>query len=329
LTAPLGHLQPGAHFGASIASADIDRDGTTDLIVGAPGQDVGARIDQGRVFIFFGPWSPGSSPSYSALTILEVAPVDLDPGNPAHGGRFGFSVAVGDLDRSGNLDVIVGAPSADRIAIPVVPESGAVDVFLDPPRNVTNVLRSRHLHHGVPTAFSHYGWAVALGSFSDPAQSSYADIAVGVPNLDVDPLVDTGEAVVHFGHDDGLGRPLWDSTPGFFEFLAGPVASSFSRTGASLAADDYNADGWTDLAVGAPGAIDSNDEPSGPEGFVSVYDGTASDLLVGAGGFERCIKAKNLRACAPSICSASVWSGATPTMLDSWTSSSAHLGWPC
>ncbi|MFO0983115.1 MAG: FG-GAP repeat protein [Planctomycetota bacterium] len=54
ISAPIGHIQASAHFGWSVATADFDGDGTMDVVVGAPDQDVGSVIDQGRAFVFSG-----------------------------------------------------------------------------------------------------------------------------------------------------------------------------------------------------------------------------------------------------------------------------------
>ncbi|MEW6748059.1 MAG: integrin alpha, partial [Planctomycetota bacterium] len=117
LKAPVGHVQEGAHFGSALAAADIDGDGTIDIVVGAPGQDVGLRQSHGRVIIYYGPWNPTAQQPWSARTILDVYPFDSHPTNPLHGDEFGYGVAIGDLDHWGFLDVVVGAPRADYVLI--------------------------------------------------------------------------------------------------------------------------------------------------------------------------------------------------------------------
>jgi len=87
-------------FGASVLSMDINRDGYTDYIVGAPYDDEGGR-DAGAVFIFYGP-------GRGKDTLL---PIDAD--HKILGEReyshFGCALAKGDVNGDGVEDLIVGA----------------------------------------------------------------------------------------------------------------------------------------------------------------------------------------------------------------------------
>jgi hypothetical protein len=142
ITAPSGYVQADAHFGAQIVVADFNLDGIPDVVVGAPHWDNGIRIHEGKGFIFYGPWSPLAQPPYASVTVLEVHPFDVDTANPTHGGMFSYSLAVGNLDNTGSLDLVVGAPRADRIAPPVIYEAGAIDIFPEPSTGSSSEERS-------------------------------------------------------------------------------------------------------------------------------------------------------------------------------------------
>lgn len=94
--------QAGAGFGASVAGADLDADGFSDLVIGAPTSD-GVRTGEGRVVVFRG----------NEVLARVVSSLALDaPGDEA-GARFGASIAIGDVTGDGVPDLAVGAPGAD------------------------------------------------------------------------------------------------------------------------------------------------------------------------------------------------------------------------
>ncbi|XP_015435219.1 PREDICTED: LOW QUALITY PROTEIN: integrin alpha-PS2-like [Dufourea novaeangliae] len=95
--------QMGAYFGYAIASGDIDGDGLDDLIVGAPMYTVPDNpemtIETGRVYVIY----QGAGPE-------KFRKVDSRDGE-SNRGRFGLSLAsLGDIDRDGYGDFVVGAP---------------------------------------------------------------------------------------------------------------------------------------------------------------------------------------------------------------------------
>jgi len=99
-------------LGAAVAAADMNGDGTADLIVGAPRADpVGAaeaRRGAGEAYVFFGgPSLTGSrdvAQDQQDLTLLGADPDD----------RFGTALATADLDSDGKAEVIAGAERGDR-----------------------------------------------------------------------------------------------------------------------------------------------------------------------------------------------------------------------
>ncbi len=93
--------------GTSFAAADMDNDGLDDLVVGAPG----VTSDNGAVYIVLGDSSGVGSVS-ATTTVAGQASAIIEP--PASStGQFGYSVATGDFDNDGNVDLVVGAWKED------------------------------------------------------------------------------------------------------------------------------------------------------------------------------------------------------------------------
>ncbi len=94
------------HFGFSLSTGDFDGDGGADLAVGARRANDAANSDVGKAFVFLGAevW-----PREIDLTI-ESADFSLI-GAPSFAGS-GFALAMGNFDRDGRADVLMGAPFA-------------------------------------------------------------------------------------------------------------------------------------------------------------------------------------------------------------------------
>jgi disulfide bond formation protein DsbB len=103
----------------------------------------------------------------------------------------------------------------------------------------------------------------------------FADLAIGVPQEAVGTLQRAGAVNVLYGTSTGLkasGSQFWhQDSPG----LAGDGAESDDRFGYSLAAADFDGDGYADLAVGSP---TENLEPDSDAGAVNILHGSAAGL---------------------------------------------------
>ncbi|MBL0055237.1 MAG: FG-GAP repeat protein [Chitinophagaceae bacterium] len=100
--------QVAAGFGTSVASAgDVNGDGYSDVIIGAPSYDDGANNAEGRAFVYH-----GSATGLSAIP--NSTPDDANQNNA----QFGSSVSsAGDVNGDGYSDVIIGAHGYSIIAL--------------------------------------------------------------------------------------------------------------------------------------------------------------------------------------------------------------------
>lgn len=87
-----------SYFG-TVAMGDLNGDGRADVIVAAPGQEVGGNSDQGRVYLF-----DGLTGAFSQT---------IDSPNPQASSVFGRSLSTGDVNADARGDILIGAPLED------------------------------------------------------------------------------------------------------------------------------------------------------------------------------------------------------------------------
>jgi hypothetical protein len=156
----------GAQFGYSVASAgDVNGDGYSDVIVGAPLNDVAfSGADEGGARIFHG--SAAGLPSLANLRFAIT-------GTTAH---LGWSVsAAGDMNSDGYGDVIVGAPGFDFGN----PDVGLITLV--PGSAGGLVLPSSSTFVGSGAATLQLGYSVAAG---DTNGDGYSDSISGRPGAE-------------------------------------------------------------------------------------------------------------------------------------------------
>ncbi|WP_018654330.1 FG-GAP-like repeat-containing protein [Actinomadura flavalba] len=265
-----GAPEAGDRFGASLASADFDRDGYADLAIGAPGED-SAKKNVGTVTILWGSksglrgataWGEGRTAKAGNRFGEALAAGDLQgdgrpelfatiPGTSTFtwltfsgrkasvraGGTSKFDVnrswiATGDVNGDGRGDVVYGWYDHDD---PQVKHRRGFTLFKGTAGG--GLTRDKTVYTTVH--------ALAVGDFDGDRR---ADVAVGDT---YDSPWNGGSVTVHRGSPFGLGGTytLHQNSSG----VPG-VASVEDNFGHSLAAGDVNGDGRADLAVGAPKA---------------------------------------------------------------------------
>jgi hypothetical protein len=248
-----------AEFGFSVSTAgDVNSDGYSDVIVGAPLFD-GGQPEQGRVFVYYGSeyGLPGS--------------LDWQIVHTGGGMQLGYSVSIaGDVNGDGFADVIVGAPYHDhppgRAACGrvLVYHGSATGLDLDGTRPQGSTANADWSKYGT-NADDHLGISVATAG--DVNGDGYSDIIVGAPDHDVHfALPDTGLAWVFHGSAGGLSTSSDWSADG---------ESTGDRFGHSVStAGDVDGDNFSDVIVGAYEVT----EGELGEGKVYVYRGGSTGL---------------------------------------------------
>uniref|UniRef100_A0A8C7S4E8 Integrin, alpha 9 n=1 Tax=Oncorhynchus mykiss TaxID=8022 RepID=A0A8C7S4E8_ONCMY len=123
----------GSYFGSSLCAVDLNRDGLSDLLVGAPMHST--LRDEGQVSVYL---SKGNG-------VMEQA--ELLNGDDAYNAHFGECItAIGDIDDDGYQDVAIGAPKEDDYG-------GAVYIYHGDATGIVNKYSMRLSGRSVNPAF--------------------------------------------------------------------------------------------------------------------------------------------------------------------------------
>ncbi len=209
-------------LGWAVSSADLDGDGRTDFVLGAPAQSGGV----GTAYVIHGP---------------RFAPLLATDGVALTGGeddRCGSSLAIDDFDGDGTRDVAVGCPLADN----ALEDSGQVSVVQGPIEDPIALDEAPLQLLGEPFD-SRAGTSLAAGDADDDGQ---VDLLVGAEGYDEL----RGRVYLWIGPLTGVVA-LPDSDAAFDGVEAG------DHLGQDVAfLGDIDADGWPDFGLGAWGRDD-------------------------------------------------------------------------
>ncbi len=214
-----------AQFGSAVANAgDINNDGLTDLIIGAP-----RPSDIGKVYVYLNSESGLPGTPSQVITNNELT------------ASFGAAIAgVGYVNNDDFADVLVGAPYAMNS---VDEKTGCVYLYW----GSADGLSAEPWKQCGDIAYEQFGYSVAAaGDMND--DDTYDDFLVGIPRYS-DQVINPGEeeqgaVFLYFGSPTGVRSDYFESTFG---------KKAETMFGAAISgAGDVNNDTKPDVIVGAP-----------------------------------------------------------------------------
>ena len=248
--------QDNASLGFALSTAgDVNGDGYSDLIVGAPWYD-GGQANEGAVFVYHG-----------SSTGPTVGSADWITESNQANAHFGHAVSIaGDVDGDGYADVIVGAPDYDA---PPEEDAGAAFVYHGGSTGLGTGSADWVVTGGQEDA--HFGYSVSTAG--DLNDDGYTDVIVGAPGYDGD-QADGGAAFAYHGGPTGLatGSADWTSVGDQSAAQLGTVVST---------AGDVDGDGYADVVIGAPGYDISNTATLTDAGRAYIHYGSSTGLVTG------------------------------------------------
>lgn len=236
-----------AELGTAIAFGDFDRDGDSEVAVGAPGAG-----DGGEVYVFNG----GGNFLFDDTIDADVTVGGSTPS------RLGTSLVVGDFNGDGTADLAMGAPETDAGA---GLDQGAVYVFFGGSSfQSANASQADAVFTGA-AGDDLFGTSLTALDYDG---DGIDDLVVGAPQIEAG----NGTVYLFRGSATFTGR---SASAANSSVVGESLGDEF---GATLAAGNVDGSPGDDLLVGAPGSAAGGSAGDDETGSVYVFSGGTTTL---------------------------------------------------
>ncbi|XP_007190446.2 integrin alpha-4 isoform X1 [Balaenoptera acutorostrata] len=245
----------GSYFGASICAVDLNADGFSDLLVGAPVQST--VREEGRVFVYI------NSGSGAVMNEMEIELI----GSDKYAARFGESIVnLGDIDNDGFEDVAIGAPQEDDLR-------GAIYIYNGRADGISSAFSQRIEGLQISKSLSMFGQSIS-GQI-DADNNGYVDVAVGAFRSDSAVLLRTRPVVIveaSLNHPESVNRTNFNCIENELPSVCMDLTLCFSYKGKEVP-------GYIVLFYNM--SLDVNRKAESPSRFYFSSNGT-SDVITGS-----------------------------------------------
>ncbi|XP_078408065.1 integrin alpha-4 [Cetorhinus maximus] len=148
----------GSYFGSSVCAVDLNSDGLSDLLVGAPMYST--VREEGRVYVYLN----------TGLGVMKELAMELI-GRNSYAARFGdVIIDLGDIDDDGHADVAIGAPQEED-------QQGAIYIYNGKEKGISSTFSQRIHGQRISNTLHAFGQSIAGGI--DVDDNGYSDVAIG------------------------------------------------------------------------------------------------------------------------------------------------------
>ncbi len=236
-------------FGSSLATGDMSGDGYTDLVVGAPSTSGG---NKGRIYVFHSKGGSGIATATTAVTVgnCDANTCDYFKTGAFNGDKFGFSVAVGNINGGNYDDIAVGAPGNSG---GVAANNGTIYIYYGTGTSlsatvntITNAKTTLDTGKG-----AQLGYAVAIADFNNSASPGYLDLLASAPFFNTTLVTTNYYGRVELYTSSGTSGISDNNLGNGTRTITGDTGTD--AIGSTIAARDLDLDGNADMIISQTG----------------------------------------------------------------------------